>query len=470
MSVIRSSDDDGSISRGISFSAAGRKDDGHIEVVVADDAMSATADLYPPLGDGKPISSEYAAELLARLGLNYGVIWDELSERILEANTERRVIHGVIIARGSPPVAERPEHIIPRHELIPGFSPVPDEEQKVDWKSRKPYSIVKMNDIVATVENHRAGVFGSNVYGKSLPYGKESPEGFTLGKNVERRDDAIVALVDGRLGIEGSRIFVDEVLVVKGDVDYRIGHIMFPGDVLIEGGVCAGFKVYSGGSISIKDTMDAFDVSARKDLLCAQGIIGKEQGLVRVGGTLKAKFVENARCAVRGDADISGSVVGSRLYVLGRLNMGDKGRIVGGETYATHGITCGWIGGSTRPVTHVSVGIDFTMQQKLDTANEAVKELSIKLSRLEDLYKQRPEDSIGKLRDEAAERLRTLAANIAELAKRVDIDDSAMVEAHGGVYPGTIITICHMRVTIEELLKKTRFRLDTVANKILIEH
>ncbi|HAE21972.1 MAG TPA: DUF342 domain-containing protein, partial [Spirochaetaceae bacterium] len=263
---------------------------------------------------------------------------------------------------------------------------------------------------------------------------------------------------------------VENVLMVKGDVDFRVGHIMFPGDVVIEGGVAAGFKVYSGGSISIKETMDAFDVSAKKDLLCAQGIIGKEQGFVRVGGNLKAKFMENARCAVRGDVEIPGSIVGSSLYVLGRLSMGDKGRIVGGEVHATHGVLCGWIGGPTRPLTVINAGVDFTIQQKLDKAAEELQEHSLKLARLEAILKQRPEESIKKLRDQAHEKMKSLADNVADLAKRVDIDDGAIVEARGGVYPGCTITICHIRISIEEALKKTRFRLDRNANKIIVEH
>jgi uncharacterized protein (DUF342 family) len=457
-------------SHGLAYSSTVRKDDGRLEVFVAPDSMSASADLYPPLGDGAPISADYAAELLARLGICCGVDWELLNERILEANTEGHIQRAVAIAKGIAPVDAVAEHIVPIASLLPGFVPVDDRELSVDWKNLKPYSIVKKDEPVAAIAPMKNGITGSDIYGKDISYATLNPTAYSLGKNLERRGDQIVALIDGRLCLDGAKLSVENVLMVKGDVDFRVGHIMFPGDVVIEGGVASGFKVYSGGSISIKETMDAFDVSAKKDLLCAQGIIGKEQGFVRVGGNLKAKFMENARCAVRGDVEIPGSIVGSSLYVLGRLSMGDKGRIVGGEVHATHGVLCGWIGGPTRPVTIINAGVDFTIQQKLDKASEELKEHSLKLARLEALLKQRPDASIQKLRDQAHEKMKSLGDNIADLAKRVDIDDGAIVEARGGVYPGCTITICHIRISIEEPLKKTRFRLDRNANKIIVEH
>jgi len=188
-----------------------------------------------------------------------------------------------------------------------------------------------------------------------------------------------------------------------------------------------------------------------------------------VGGSLKAKFIENARVAVRGDVEVPGSIVGSKIYALGKLSMGDKGRIVGGEIFATHGVVCGFLGGGTKPVTIINVGVDFTVQQKLDQAAAVLRELSIRLARLQNMFKARPEESVRKARDETDAKLRALATNIAELSKRVDIDEGAAVEVKNTVYPGVIITICHIRVSVDEPIKKARFHLDHVANRIIVE-
>ncbi|PKL26406.1 MAG: hypothetical protein CVV47_00295 [Spirochaetae bacterium HGW-Spirochaetae-3] len=468
--VKRSPTDPGGESSGLSYSAAVRKNDGNIEISVSADLMTATAVLYPPIGDGAPLTPEYAAELLARMGISSGLSWDELTERILDVNTDRHILRDVVIARGLPPVSEHPEHIVVEDRFQPGFKPVSDEENSVDWKTISPVLVVKKGDKIGSVVAQRDGELGLDVSGKAIPFTKDSVQSYSLGKNVERSGDDIVATSDGRVTLESSRISVEEALVIKGDVDYRVGHVLFPGDVVIEGGVAAGFKVYSGGSISIKETMDAFDVSAKRDLICAQGIIGKDQGQVRVGGALKAKFIENARLAVRGDVEVPGSIVGSRLYTLGRLAMGDKGRIVGGEIFATHGVSCGFLGGGTKPVTVINVGIDFTVQQKLDQASAALRELSIRLARFQNMLKVRPDEAVLKAKEETEAKLRALTDNITELAKRVDIDEDAMVDVKSMVYPGVVVTICHIRVSIDEPLKKARFKLDRVANKIVVEH
>ena len=466
----RSPVDPGGESSGLSFPADVRKNDGNIEISVSADMMTAVAVLYPPIGDGAPLTPEYAAELLARMGISSGLLWDELTERILDVNTDRHILRDLVVARGVPPVSEHPEHIVVEDRFLPGFRPVSDEEHTVDWKSISPVLVVKKGDRIGTVVAKRDGVLGSDVSGKPLPFAKDAVPNYTLGKNVERSGDDIVAMSDGRVTLDSQRISVEEVLVIKGDVDYRIGHVLFPGDVVIEGGVAAGFKVYSGGSISIKETMDAFDVSAKRDLICAQGIIGKDQGQVRVGGGLKAKFIENARLAVRGDVEVPGSIVGSRLYTLGRLVMGDKGRVVGGEIFATHGVSCGFLGGGTKPVTVINVGIDFTVQQKLDQASAVLRELSVRLARFQNMLKARPDEAVLKAKEETEAKVRALADNIAELSRRVDIDEDAVVEVKGVVYPGVVVTICHIRVSIDEPLKKTRFKLDRVANKIVVEH
>jgi len=173
--------------------------------------------------------------------------------------------------------------------------------------------------------------------------------------------------------------------------------------------------------------------------------------------------------AVRGDVEIPGALVATKLYTLGTLRMGDKGKIVGGEVFATHGVFCGYLGGNTNPLTGINIGIDFTMQQKLDQANSALRELSSRMNRLIELAKSRPDPQILKLRDETETKVRALAQNIAELSKQVDIDEGAVVEVKNAVYPGVTVTICHVRIIVEKPLKKTRFRLDPAAGKIIVE-
>lgn len=83
---------------GFSSPSDTRRNDGTLEVAISDDSMTATATLYPPLGDGAPLTPDFAAELLNRLGVSNGILWDVLSERILETNTEHRMLQDIVLS------------------------------------------------------------------------------------------------------------------------------------------------------------------------------------------------------------------------------------------------------------------------------------------------------------------------------------------------------------------------------------
>jgi uncharacterized protein (DUF342 family) len=215
--------------------------------------------------------------------------------------------------------------------------------------------------------------------------------------------------------------------------------------------------------------MDAFDVNAKKDLTCAQGIIGRRRGQVRVGGELKAKYVQNCRVAARGDVKISSALVNSRLYTLGSLDMGDKGVIMGGEVFATHGVRCGRLGNEAFQATRVHVGVDFTAQQALDQANEKMRLLSGRVRQVDQASVAHPGPEVDKALAELAKIGAELRAQIADLLGRLDADDGAVVDARGDIFPGVVIDICRVSIVVEEKMRACRFRLDKAAGRILVE-
>jgi hypothetical protein len=308
-----------------------------------------------------------------------------------------------------------------------------------------------------------------DVRGKETPFDRESPENYVAGRNVERREDKLVARVDGRLTVESGRVDVDEVLLVKNGVDFHTGHILFPGDVVIEGAVHDGFKIWSGGSIVCKSTVDAFDINAKKDLVCAQGIIGRRGGQVRVGGELKAKYVQNCRVAARGDVRLSSALVNSSLYTLGTLEMGDKGVIMGGEVFATHGVRCGRLGNEAYQSTHIHAGTDFTVQQSLDQANEKMRLLSARARQVDQASVSHPGPEVDKALADLAKIGAGLRAKIVDLLGKLDADDGAVVDARGDIFPGVVIEICRVSIVVEEKLHACKFRLDKAAGRILVE-
>ncbi|HTX72912.1 MAG TPA: FapA family protein [Rectinemataceae bacterium] len=452
----------------LAFRTSGGRNDGTVELSIAPDGMSAAASLFPPQGEGLPISREYVAELLDHLGVKHGVLWEVVDDSLLHANLDRHVMRDVVVARGTDPVTEIPEHA----ELAPAFRRsgplVSDQTQRVDFRELGSVHVVKAGETVARIVPRVSGSPGTDVYGKSVAYSRAAVDSVVPGKNIERRGEDLVATVDGRLVVAGDRMDVDEVLLVKGAVDFSTGHIVFPGDVVIEGTVHDGFKVWSGGTIVCKATLDAFDVNAKKDLVCTQGIIGRRRAQIRVGGELRAKFIQNCRVAARGDIHVNAAIMNCRAYSLGKIDLGDKGVLMGGESYAVHGLRCGRLGNQAHQRTVVHIGTDFTVQQRLDQANEKLRLLALRSRQIESAA-GRGGSEIERLRADIAKAEADQSALIASLLGQLDADDTAQVEIRIEAFPGAVIEICRVSVVIEEHLKACRFRLDKTAGRIVIE-
>lgn len=453
----------------VSFHTAGTGIDGTVEVALAPDFMSATATFVPPRGEGLPIDPSFVHELLRRLGVVSGILEDEITEAVMTCNLDRRVLHDIAIAKGSAPLPEIPEHASLESRFKVSGPHVSDEVQRVDFREFASLFIVRAGETIALVEPRRPGQPGMDLRGKETPFPHESPETCSPGRNVERREDKLVSTVDGRLAIEAGKANVDEVLLIKGEVDFSTGHIIFPGDVVIEGAVHDGFKVHSGGSIVCKSTMDAFDVNAKKDLTCAQGLIGHRRGEVRVGGSLTAKYIQNCRVAARGDVKVQAAVVSSRIYTLGSLDLGDKGVLMGGEAFAARGVRCGRLGNQALQPTLLHVGIDFMVKQSLDQATERMRLLTARAQQIEHAAAARPSPEAAKAVAEMAKLTSKLRSQINELLGRLDADEGAIVEARGEVFPGVVIEICRVSIVVEEKLQACRFRLDKAAGRIIVD-
>ncbi|MCX7656121.1 MAG: FapA family protein [Treponemataceae bacterium] len=450
------------------------QNDGTIVITISEDHLLARADFYPPIGDGNPLTPEYIAAMLEKLSITYGIRWDAIQEAALECNLNRKIIKDVLIAQGDSPA----EEVLPYFDLDSRFkSSAPtyrEEGGRVDYRAISHFFVVKKGEYIAHYREKVPGKEGKDIHGKTIPMPIRKMDSIVAGKNTKQTTDGIVATVDGRLFLNGNEVTVEEVLALKGNVGYGTGHIIFPGDVVLEGEVSDGFKVYAGGSITAKQTLDATDVVAKKDLVVAGGIIGRGNGIVKVGGTVRARFIQNCYLLSRGTVWVSGAIVNSRIYSMERIDLGDKGKIIGGELYAIHGIRAESIGREGGRVTRIHCGIDFISQQELDKHNESLRILAGKINKIQNLLKN-PEIPgeqkkrfalyLKKLQEEQVK----LQNRIVELLPKINANEQAVIEIHGSVAEGTIIEICHVALFIEKPLKKVRFRLNKQEGKLIHE-
>ncbi|MDR1899127.1 MAG: FapA family protein, partial [Treponema sp.] len=290
----------------------GDKDDGSLVVSFLENDLEARADFMPPLGKGAPLSPDQIEVILERLNIVYGIRWDAIQEAMMECNLNRRPVRDILIACGDRPVDEVTEY----YEMNPHLGRreySAEEKARVDYRARSPFIIVKKDQALAKLRYRKEGKKGKNVHGEEIPHGIRKPEGVSAGTNTRIEERLILSSINGQLVQDHGVLNVQDSLVIKGSVGYGTGNIIFPGDVLIEGPVSDGFKIYSGGSVTIKQTFDVTDVITRGDLVVSGGIIGRGAALIKSGGVIRTKFIENCRAAARKTITVDSEIVNSSV-------------------------------------------------------------------------------------------------------------------------------------------------------------
>lgn len=448
----------------------GDQKDGFAEVSIAPDKLTVTGTFHPPVSGGDFLTYPNVTAKLEENGIITGVLHDVIQETIFKANTTHDTISNVVIARGIPPVTEIPEHFVIRKDLIERKPEIDPDASRVDWHAVSAFSIVKAREPIARRIATVPGVSGQNVYGEQTPFEARKMPAFSAGTNVIDHEKGLFAGKSGRLSISSDGVItIEEVLLLKKGIDFTTGNIVFPGDVIIQGKIADGFKVYAGGSLVSSEVVDVTEIVCKKDMIVQAGIEGKGRGALRVGGALSAKYIQNCKVAVRGDITVSGSIVQSKVYSMGVIRMGENAKLVGCECIVIGGVIAFDIGAPRGSKTYIRCGTNFTVQQELDIANEQLKILSIKLQQAETAYKDDQNDKLSRAIETIKAKMTEINAKIPTYLPNIDTNDKAYIEVRGSIHPGTELEICHVPYTVTKLQKQVLFRLDKSKGIIISE-
>ena len=450
----------------------GSRENGYFTVFFSEPGLELYADFDPAAPGSRPLDFFEIMGILEKNKVIYGILEDAIKNALEECNAGRYRLKDVLIAEGVAPEAEVAE-VFELNPLFANINLKTDDETRIDHRKRSPFVIVNQGQVLAHLKPKISGKEGISIYGAPVPFNIIHPEGMTGGENTNTEGDKITAKTYGQLVESRKVLSVQENLVIKGGVGYQTGNIVFPGDVQINGPVSDGFKIYSGGSIEIKETLDLSEVVAKGDITINGGIIGKGPAFIKSGGGIRTRFIENCQVAARKSVQVETEIIHSSVYALDSVEMNDKGKIIGSDIYATHGLRTGGIGkkSGVSKATHVHCGIDFAVQQEKEKHTNHLRILAAKLARLRnqmEIPDQEPEklaqmeELLHRLEDEQRE----ASTRISELLGSINADEKAVVEVTGEVVPGTVIEICQATFYVDSSLHRVRFRLDTTGKLV----
>ena len=445
-------------------------EDARVKFVFSENDMDAYGDFIPAMGKGESLTEEYVNSLLEKMNIVHGIQQESIIKAINTCNSEKKIQNNVSIASGTPVQNEVAEYMQINPILVQGQAP--SSGGKVDHRSLTPYIIVKKGMALAKQKSRKPGIDGTNIHGIKIPFKVLRPQSVEGGVNTRMDGKFLLSEIDGQMIVSKNIINIHEDLNIKGPVGYKTGHITFPGDVTIEGPVSDGFKIHSGGSVTIKQTFDVTEAVTKGDLNVTGGIIGRGLALLKVGGSLKTRFIQNCKVACRKSIFVNTEIINSQIYTMDKIEMGDKGIIIGGEINAINGITAGRIGGQSTKAVKIRCGTDFSAVQERDRNSNAMRLLTAKLERIKQLLQESINDQAKKtkleeLKTRLEDEYNKALEKVNELSGRIHINENAAVEVTGEISAGTLIEICNVDLFVTEPLKKVRVTLDTVKGKLV---
>lgn len=218
-----------------------------------------------------------------------GEFWDEA--RLKEDLDQLKVVHGrrlgiwpeimaiegveeVVVAEATPVVPSE-------HAKLEDFVGMPEvlsetAEKNVDFFASK-VQIVSEGAVLARKIPAKPGVPGQDVFGKVFPAAAVKDFQFRLKKNVNLSADGleVIAACAGQpIRLDEKTYMVENVYVLHKDVDLATGSIEFPGDVLIQGNVQDGLRIFAGGRLEIKGSVSRAEIRAEKGAKIHQNLLG----------------------------------------------------------------------------------------------------------------------------------------------------------------------------------------------------
>ncbi len=458
--------------------------DARAEVTISSDGMLASITMRPAVRQGRPLTHDYVEQVLSAAGVRHGIDQAAIDQAIAEC-LEGRVVENRTIARGRPPVADKPEQLVLQPKLSKsaesypqittgyehdaGASEEADENRRLDYRSRSPFIVVKRGEELAYTRPFVPGEDGQTVSGEMVLRDSPEPPELRPGDNTVTENGRVLAACSGRFVSKGDAFWVEETLEIAGDVDYTTGHINFPGNVVITGLVKDRFRVWTGGSLECHGTLDAYEVFCRGSLSARGGIIGRRRGLVRVLGDVSAKFIENSTLECKQGVKVSRGILKSRVYTLDSITTGKRGRIVGSELRIGGSLHCAQLGNDAFAPARVACGVSFVAERRMakllerrEQLHETLQELDRRLEISRTAKRERRRAHVVGLLEQLDEQAQSLNSELV-------CDREATITVEGPVYPGVTIEIANVVFRVEEPLKRVRFRLELESERVVYE-
>ncbi|MBN1531657.1 MAG: FapA family protein [Spirochaetes bacterium] len=452
--------------------------DGSMNVEMVEDEMRAYVHFIPPRYSGRHMDFTEVITALKNNGVVTGIREKEIKEYL----EQMAYLQPLLAAEGQKARNGRDAYI--DYKVRVDKSNIhfeEDESGKVDFRNIELLENVVVGQILAVKVPAEEGIPGRTVTNRILPAKSGKDIKIQHGKGTILSEDGteLSAEVNGQVVVKNNKITVEPVYIVNGDVSMETGNIIFLGSVIVSGSVQDNFVVKAAGNIEVKGSVQKAFLEAEGDIIVYSGILGREEAKIEsTGGSVYAKFIQNARVIAENDVVGPEGILHSFVDAGERVfSNGKRARIVGGVIRAGNEVNARFIGADVSTKTEIWVGINPKVLQQMTELesmrgkmDEELTQLKLNIRTLDTQKK-----SSGKLsadrekmlnemngqRDKLESRLEEIKIELEELKSYVGmLEQKGRVSAEKTAFPGVDIYVKDKRFSLKDPYNSVKFSME----------
>lgn len=353
--------------------------DSSVKVDITPDEMKAYVKVTPPKPGGRHLEVVDVTTALKAHGVVLGFKEDEIHKALFED----RYMQEIIAAEGVPAKHGQDARIDYKVNIKKdNVQFEEDAKGRVDYKEMNMVENVVVGQILAEKLPSTNGQAGKTIFNRIVEARDGKDVELRQGRGTILSDDGtkLIAEINGQVVYSNSRISVEPVYRVVGDVGPKTGNIMFLGSVVIGGNVLDNYEVKAAGNVEVGGVVQKAKIEAEGDIIIRGGVQGAT--LESTGGSLFAKFVQNAEISVATDVTVGEGILHSNVEAGQSIHCnGRRAQIVGGNIRATREIRARMIGSQAYTPTEIVVGTDPRVLSQYEELGAMFKETEEKLGK-----------------------------------------------------------------------------------------
>ncbi len=342
---------------------------GLFEIEISNDRLTAWVSIkkfdLPP--------NEIAIQLrrfLASQGIRYGFVLDNIKRLIKEQNPHLKLP----VAKGKPPFAGRDSNLEFSVRFKKEYPPPIQLNVPINLREDGLVGFVRAGEPIARYDPGKPAQPGVNVLGEEIPVKPFVPQKVKIGAMIQYDPQLRVlkAETDGFIRISEDGSFYIEPAIVLEQADPRVGELQTDKPVVVLNDVRFGARIISGKDVWVNGIVEDAYIRAKGNVIVLGGVMGKGKGRIIAGRNIyiysarfQKLFAENS---IYFEEELVGCEISCRKKIVSHF-----GRMVGGKATASHRIYINTVGNSEGIQTHLIVGIDDTLDARIEKEKEVLE-------------------------------------------------------------------------------------------------